>query len=436
MRTEELHQCVSRDWLDTLAGTSRTSGLFGTRATAEAIGETSPTHNFFSISAIHEVIQPLGVGTTNIPTMASSQIDKRKIVAINNETVDNITSTDFPGHHPGEDHSWNTNKFGQNLRIEFYENEPAEATFSLIGVDASIANAFRRICLAEVATLAVEKVYVLNNTSVIADEVLSHRLGLIPFKGDLEGLRWLKWYIKPDPEAGIEGMDASDYNTVVLNLKVRCERNPNAPNDAATSEEKYINSSVYARDIKWEPQGRQTDMFKNGPIEPVNPDILIAKLRPGQEIDLVMHAHLGKGGDHAKFSPVATATYRLLPLIDIKQPILGLDAKKFQRCFPKGVIELQRVTAADAASDNVAYHGREGDEKAVVKDPMKDTVSRECLRHDEFKDKVKLGRVQDHFIFNVESTGQFPSDEIFLESINVLKYKAKRLLRALDEIES
>ena len=62
---------------------------------------------------------------------------------------------------------------------------------------------------------------------------------------------------------------------------------------------------------------------------------------------------------------------------------------------------------------------------------LRDTVSRECLRHDEFKGKVKLGRVQDHFIFNVESTGQFDSDVLFLESVNILKLKAKRLKAVL-----
>ena len=304
-----------------------------------------------------------------------------------------------------------------------------------MGVDASIANAFRRILLAEVPTLAIERVYVQNNTSVIADEVLAHRLGLIPLKGDLEGMKSFNFFIETDPDTGVKLMDRTDENTVVLLLKVKCKRNGDADRNATEPEDKYIDSSVYSRHITFQLNGKQEEIFANEPIQPVSPDILIAKLRPEQELDLIMHAHLGKGGDHAKFSPVATATYRLLPTITITQPILGADARKFQKCFPPGVIDIERVTPSDAASENSAYHNREGDEKAVVKDPMRDTVSRECLRHDEFKGKVKLGRVQDHFIFNVESTGQFPSDTLFLESVDILKYKAKRLLRALDEME-
>jgi DNA-directed RNA polymerase I and III subunit RPAC1 len=88
---------------------------------------------------------------------------------------------------------------------------------------------------------------------------------------------------------------------------------------------------------------------------------------------------------------------------------------------------LEKVTKKEAAQKGSGYEGHEGELKAVVKDPMRDTVSRECLRHDEFKAKVKLGRRRDHFIYSVESTGQWDSDAIFLEAVAHLKEKARRL---------
>ena len=359
---------------------------------------------------------------------------RRKVVGINKETVTNITSTDFPLHHPGEDHSWSLSKFRNALSVHVHSNSYDEAVFSLVGIDASLSNAFRRILLAEIPTLAIERVYVRNNTSVIADEVLAHRLGLIPLKGNLEFLREMKWFVPKNEEENFEGMERTDYNTAQFELKVKCTVNPDAPHDAEPVE-KYFHRHVYSRDLEWVPiAGRQASYVENGPLEPVSPDIIIAKLRPDQELDMTLHAHIGIGKDHAKFSPVATATYRLLPLITITQPILGSDARKFQQCFPSGVIDLERVTPSDAKSIPEC-EGREGDEKAVVKDAFKDTVSRECLRHEEFQGKVKLGRVQDHFIFSIESTGQFPSDDLFLQSVDVLRKKAKRLLRALDEID-
>lgn len=43
--------------------------------------------------------------------------------------------------------------------------------FDMVGIDASIANAFRRILLAEVPTMAIEKIHIYNNTTIIQDEV-------------------------------------------------------------------------------------------------------------------------------------------------------------------------------------------------------------------------------------------------------------------------
>lgn len=318
--------------------------------------------------------------------------------------------------------------------MEFHKNDPLDASFSLIGIDASIANAFRRILIAEIPTLAIEYVFVHNNTSIIQDEVLAQRLGLVPLTGSLEALNWMTWYNKPTAED--PGGNPTDNNTVVLKLDVECTWNKDAQRSERDPLKLYKNAHVYAKDLKFEPAGRQLDHFKgpNEAIRPVNPDILLAKMRPGQKIEMEMHCIKGIGADHAKFSPVATASYRLLPTITITKPILGADAKKFARCFPKGVIGFEEVSAAESEMTGSGYEGMIGEKKAIVKNAFKDTVSRECLRHDEFKDKVKLGRKRDHFIFAVESTGQFESDLLFLESVKTLKLKCLRLKRSLANV--
>lgn len=388
--------------------------------------------------------------------LTAEELEQRKLVNVNLETVTNTASTDFPEHYgPAQDDTWNLSKFKKNLKVNFHSNKPYDAVFSLVGVDASIANAFRRILIAEIPTLAIEDVFILNNTSIIQDEVLAHRLGLIPLTGGQEGLRWLRWFKKPPPkddyaamavweeEAADRDPNASvstDYNTVVIDLDIECRwatKDQDGRDGKRLAKEgetdpnmRYVNSNVYARDMKFITQGAQSEYFAGeNAIRPVNPDILIAKLRPGQVIKVGCHCIKGIGMDHAKFSPVATASYRLLPQINITSPIIGADAKKFARCFPKGVIGYEPCDSDGTSNPN-------GSEiKAVVKDPMKDTVSRECLRHDEFKDKVKLGRIRDHFIFSVESTGQFESDELFLDSVRLLKAKVERFKRHLDEVE-
>ncbi|KAK0733970.1 DNA-directed RNA polymerase [Lasiosphaeria miniovina] len=361
---------------------------------------------------------------------SEEELERRNTVGIQAEYISNVQATDFPRHYPGEDNSWNIDKFRDGFRVQFHKNGPLEASFSLIGIHAAVANAFRRIMIADIPTLAIETVFIENNTSVIQDEVLSHRLGLIPFKGGREGLHsFLKWYKKKPNTAtdnlGVSG-DHFDYNTVLLRLQVKCTHNEDAAEGERDPRKLYHHAHVYARDIEFVPVGRQARYFSGADaIVPVNPDILIAKMRPEQEIDLSMHMYKGVGSDHAKFSPVATASYRLLPTIKIVEPILGADAEKFAKCFPKGVIRLRKVTRQEAAKQGSGYEGHEGELKAVVEDPMKDTVSRECLRHDEFNKKVKLGRKIDHFIFSVESTGQWESDAIFLESVAHLKAKCK-----------
>ncbi|KAH7162890.1 DNA-directed RNA polymerase [Dactylonectria estremocensis] len=361
-------------------------------------------------------------------TPDEEEIARRQTVGINLETVTNNVSTDYPGHFPGEDLEFTLDRFRKAFSVDFHQNDQFLSSFSLIGIDASLSNAFRRILLAEIPTLAVENVYIENNTSVIQDEVLAHRLGLIPFKGGREGLHdFLKWHKKPeageDPYAG-----CFDWNTVRLELNVECTVNPDASPTENDPLKAYNNAHIYAKDIVFVPTGKQGEYFSGeNVIQPTNPDILIAKLRPRQSINLAMHMHKGIGADHAKFSPVATASYRLLPTITITKPIIGADAEKFAKCFPKGVIGLEKVTKKEATLKGSGYEGQEGKAKAVVVDAMKDTVSRECLRHAEFEGKVKLGRRRDHFIFSIESTGQWDSDELFLESVKHLKLKCKKL---------
>lgn len=48
-------------------------------------------------------------------------------------------------------------------------------------------------------------------------------------------------------------------------------------------------------------------------VRPVYENILLAKLRENQEINLEIYAEKGIGKKHAKWSPVSTAFYRLMP---------------------------------------------------------------------------------------------------------------------------
>uniref|UniRef100_A0A3P8NY52 DNA-directed RNA polymerases I and III subunit RPAC1 n=1 Tax=Astatotilapia calliptera TaxID=8154 RepID=A0A3P8NY52_ASTCA len=320
--------------------------------------------------------------------------------------VTNVHTTDFPGNYPGYDDTWNVEKFQKNFRIDVVHLDENSMEFDMVGIDAAIANAFRRILLAEVPTMATEKVFIYSNTSIVQDEVLAHRLGLIPIKADPR----LFEYRNTEEEG-------SEIDTIQLQLKIKCSRNPRASKDSSDPRELYLNHMVYSKDIKWVPIGNQADVFADCCIGPVHDDILIAQLRPGQELDIVMHCVKGIGKDHAKFSPVATASYRLLPEITLLEVVEGEKAERLKQCFSRGVIDLEDIN---------------GTKVAKVVNSRLDTCSREVLRHSDLKNVVKLGRVRDHFIFTVESTGILPPDVLVTEAIKVLVAKCQRFLNELD----
>ncbi|XP_077296730.1 RNA polymerase I and III subunit C isoform X2 [Arctopsyche grandis] len=298
------------------------------------------------------------------------------------------------------DEPWSRKKFKKKFKIVIVKKDENCMEFDLIGIQPAFANAFRRLMLSEVPSMAIEKVMISNNTSIIQDEVLAHRLGLIPLKADPRLFEY-----KPE--------ESSENDTLEFSLKVKCINNPTQPKDASRPEDLYKNHNVYSGQIKWQPVGNQAQIYKESALGPVHDDIIIAKMRPGHEIDVQLIAVKGIGKDHAKFSPVATASYRLLPEIHLKRTVKGDQAELLQKCFAPGVVTINR------------------DGEAVIKSARYDTCSRNIYRHDELKDTVVMSRVRDHFIFDVESVGAMPPEAIFIEAIRVLKNKCRTLIDIL-----
>lgn len=347
--------------------------------------------------------------------------------------------------------------YRKNFRINILERpSPNDLVFELINVDASFANALRRILLAEVPTVAIETVYMWNNSSLVHDEVLSHRLGLIPIHADA---RYLE-VAQPDD-------DPTERNTLVFRLAVSCKRSEEkgglkrnndkdidddsaaeqeamdelvsgakdademvqAAAEAATTRpykfprDRPYTKHVYSSDLEWVPQGDQEERLGN--IRPVHDDILIAKLRPGQEIELEAHARVGVGKDHAKFSPVSTAGYRLLPHVVLKQPVYDADAEELVHVYEPGVFRLEPT---DPAVD--PPHTRV---KAVVDNPYACTMSRNFMRHPVLAKAVEITRVPNHYIFSVESVGMYSPAVLVAEALRVLQGKCQQLMDMVDE---
>ena len=285
----------------------------------------------------------------------------------------------------GVENLFDLGDFKRTLNISILSCSDELLRFDLSGVDAAVANAMRRVMIAEVPTVAIDKVHLWQNTGVIQDEILCHRLGLIPiWVPDIEAVE----------SAKEEGDDFDISGAIKFKLHVKCPANY----------PKGQNLHVHSKDMIFEPQTKAQKDLVEYP-KPVHPDILIAKLRPGQEIECELFCLRGAGKIHAKWSPVCTASYRLMPNIKILKTLTGQAASDLVSICPKNVFDIE-------------------DGAAVVSRPRDCSACRRCIEEIP-QHTVELGKVQDHFIFTVESTGCMPAAEIFARSLGILKAKCE-----------
>ena len=356
----------------------------------------------------------------------------------------------------GFDNSFDFEAWKEGFTFQIKSLSEEEIVFDLIGV-APIANALRRVLISEVPTMAIETVYILNNTSIIPDEVLAHRLGLIPILADPRSFEYRKPSTNKDIHIAIAiakslgcerehcGMrldwlrctffdkyyadklcgnmiydvldgEMTDTDTIVFELHVKCERIPTGK-EGDPEEKRFKHSRVMSSDLEWKPQGDQDETWAHAPLRPVYLDIPIAKLRPGQEIHLTAFCEKNIGKEHAKWSPVATATYRLMPAISFKQEVSGDLARELVSKCPMNVFDIE-------------------DGHAIVSQPRNCTMCRECIREPEWDARVLLQKEKQHFIFSVESVGIIPPEVIVEEALKMLLQRIATVADAFEELKN
>ena len=161
------------------------------------------------------------------------------------------------------------------VRVRVQEEKDNSVSLSLEGVDRSYANAVRRFCISEVPSMAIDDVVILENSSVLYDETLAHRLGMIPIKTDLER------YVLPE-KCDCGSPLGCNKCRVLFVLE-------------ATGKERV--STVLSGDL----------VSEDREIRPVSETIPIVKLAHGQTIKLEAYARLGKGKEHAKWQACTIA---------------------------------------------------------------------------------------------------------------------------------
>lgn len=341
-------------------------------------------------------------------------------------TVDAPTHTEniqYSGAYAsmGVDNSLRLGDFRSNFKVEVIKLMEDDMEFDMIGIDAALANAFRRILIAELPTMAIEKVFIANNTSVVQDEVLAHRLGLVPLQVDPRHFNYIS-----------ENDEPNEKNTIVFKLHVRCERGsprikvksselkwlPNGSEFLQSTEKSNPDSTSNTKTYtSFSSSQDSLPEFVDKPIAPKHDDIILSKLGPGQEIELEAHAVKGMGKTHAKWSPVATAWYRMLPEIVLLQDIKDEKAEELVKKCPVRVFDIEDIG--------------KGQKRATVVRPRSCTLCRECITGDDWEKLVAVRRVKDHFIFTIESTGALPPEVLFTEAVKILEDKCERVISEL-----
>ncbi|MEK6960959.1 MAG: DNA-directed RNA polymerase subunit D [Nanoarchaeota archaeon] len=226
-------------------------------------------------------------------------------------------------------------------------------TFALKGADHAFANALRRTMIENVPTMAIETVTFSKNSSILYDEIVAHRLGLVPLSTDLKG----------------------------YNMQSSCKCNgEGCARCTATLTLKESGAGVV----------EATSMKSSDPkIKALYP-MPVVKLLKGQELEFSAVARLGTGKDHAKFAP-CHAWYRYMPAIDVDEQACT-NAEEVAASCPTKVFKCEKGKLKVAIKDACILCG------ACV----------ECAANQ----SIKLNESDKEFLFFVEPWGQLSVKEI------------------------
>ncbi len=171
---------------------------------------------------------------------------------------------------------WTLKNLESMPSLDVINKDNQKISVKLKGVPLQYANALRRICLNGVPIFAIDTVDIIENSSVLPDEGLAHRLGLIPIKTDL-----------------------SRFNEP---SKCECQSETGCSNcrvmlvlDSGDSDE---TRTVLSNELSSE-----DDLVK-----PISDKIAIVQLTQGQRIKVECYARLGRGIVHAKWNSANIST--------------------------------------------------------------------------------------------------------------------------------
>lgn len=260
------------------------------------------------------------------------------------------------------------------MKIEVLEKDGTNLRLVIRDADVPLMNALRRIALAEVPSMAIDEVVMIDNSSILQDELIAHRLGLTPLKTELDS------YNLPE-ECSCQSEFGCNLCRVTLTL------------DAEANEG---TRTVYSGEL----------VSENPDVVPVSDKIPIIKLAKGQKLKLEAYARLGRGKNHAKWQPVAVCAYKYYPKIEVSSENCEGCAKCVEIC-PKKVFAMKGS-------------------KVEVRDLLACNLCMDCVEACQQKSPaIKVEWEKNAFVMNIESTGVLPPERIIQEATKILDKQLK-----------
>ena len=196
-----------------------------------------------------------------------------------------------------------------SLSIKILEKSDREIKFIIGGVTPAFVNAIRRVLISEIPIMSFDEIVFLENTSVLYDEIIAHRIGLVPIKND------------PNEILSILESDINEFSKREAVFVLEEEAREGV-------------KTIYSGDLK----PRSTFGGEAINIEIANKKIPLVKLAEGQRLVLEAYARYGLGKNHAKFQ-ATIASYKYMPLIEINEKLCDLCGECVRAC-PKNVLEI------------------------------------------------------------------------------------------------
>ena len=290
------------------------------------------------------------------------------------------------------------------ISYEVMATKEDRVIFDLVDAPPAYANALRRTLLADVPSMAFDLIGVDLNTGAMPDEVLCHRLGLVPLDIDPSNFTF-------PPETPNPTTDDDPGLVVMFGLHVIGGEGPDPDYNGVDSTWEgelppvYTGPSgkVMTSHLVWMPFPGQREMFETPPSV-LHDNMELTQLVPGQRIHLYARAYKGTGATHAKFSPVCTAFYRQIPKIEVYQDMDDKYKKLLVKTCPCNVFDIEDTGLISVNNRNC-------------------TMCRECTRSSRLQPFVKLGSVANHYEFTVESLGVRSSIQLVKDALHILRDK-------------